>query len=444
MSFTVYYSNPEITSRAGFGKVAHLPCIFDNRPGYHRTSSAYLIDRGLGLWDPHTRGKMHRPALTNQTIKNYAHWLANFLEWAEIRNINLNDCSYAEHIRGRYQEEMITGIWSRDGIGLKASTVNLRVQQACEFLTWMCDKGYRHSFHIPMHTATISSGKPTSYLGQITKKVQVREGKVRKNKKALRLPSDDEIKKWLEQVYSKQGFAQGLMCELILLSALRRSEAAAFRIDTLPLEPSDWHLSDPSAPRENLKVRIEIRYGTKGPCYGYDHDDKIGPCRDIWIPISLAEKIHTYRQRIRNTALKKWIKSTKSVKEQIFRINNTVHLFLDEKAGERITSKQLYYAWTNVSLPFKGWSPHLGRDYWACSTLEKEVDKHEKLKKLLISGSAIAEELLDTTAVGVIRLHIQPQLGHASATTSLIYLEWISRKYTSNLSIQLDEEDESN
>ena len=34
MGYSVYRSDPAKTTAAGFGKVAHLPCIFDSRPGY--------------------------------------------------------------------------------------------------------------------------------------------------------------------------------------------------------------------------------------------------------------------------------------------------------------------------------------------------------------------------------------------------------------------------
>ncbi|MYN46773.1 site-specific integrase [Pseudoduganella sp. FT93W] len=443
MSFTVYYSDPEVTSKAGFAKVANLPCIFDSRPGYHRLASAYLIDRGLGYWNPSTRGQAPALAPSDQTIKNYAQWLANFLEWAEVRNIDLKTCTYVDHVHGRYQKEMEKGTWSRDGRALKDGTVNPRVQQACDYLMWMSDKGHRPSFHIPTHTATIYAGTATSSIGHRAITVEVRDGKARKNKRALRLPSDAEVKEWLEKVYHLAGYAKGLMCELVLLSALRRSEAAGFRVDTLPEERAAWHLNDPSAPRANQRVRLEIKFGTKGPDYGYDHGDKIGPKRQIWIPLELAERIHAYRQKTRNVALKKWVKSAPTLTEQRRRIDDAVHLFLDEDTGERITGKALYNAWTAVELPYAGWSPHLGRDYWACSILWKEVTRHEEIKKLFETGSEIAQALLESTAMSIIRLQIQPQLGHANASTSMIYLEWICNMFGVNLSIDLDRGDEN-
>lgn len=441
MSFTVYYSDPDVTSQAGFAKVATLPCIFDDRPGYHRLASAYLIDRGLGIWNPATRGTPS-PEIppTDQTIKNYAHWLANFLEWASVRGIDLTSCNYADHVHGRYQKEMEEGTWSRDGRPLKSGTVNPRVQQACDYLTWLCDKGFRPLFHIPTHTSTVHTGSATNSIGHRTIKVEVREGKAKKDKKSLRMPTDDEIKIWLEKVYKYEGFTRGLMCELIVLTALRRTEAACFRVNTLDEDPSKWHRNDPLAPRSSQRVQVEIKFGAKGACFGYDHGDKIGPQRNIWMPLDLAERIHTYRKKTRNTALKKWVMSAPNNSARQQRIKNAVHLFLDEDTGERIDAASLYRSWTGVELPYKGWSPHLGRDWWACSTLWEEMKKHENIRDM---GVNLPHALLESTAMSIIRLQIQPQLGHANDSTSMIYLEWITRMFGSNLSIDLDRGDEA-
>ena len=135
MTFSVYNSDPAETTRAGFGKVARLPCIFDSRPGYHRLASKYLIDRGLGIWRPVTHGRgFHGLAPSDKSILNYANYLTNFLDWAETREIDLTKCDYVEHVHGRYQPEMLVGAWSRDGRPLKPATINSRVEQACDDL----------------------------------------------------------------------------------------------------------------------------------------------------------------------------------------------------------------------------------------------------------------------------------------------------------------------
>jgi integrase len=304
----------------------------------------------------------------------------------------------------------------------------------------MSDKGHRAVFAIPTHTATIRSGSATSSVGHQPAEIQVREGKVKQNKKNLRMPTDLQLKDWLENVYGKAGYTKGLMCEFILLTALRREEVACVRIDTLPEDPADWHRSKSDAPLEEQRVRVSIKFGTKGPCYGYDHGDKIGPERSIWMPLVLAERIHEYRKKKRNAALRLWVNGAANLQEKKTRIANTVHLFLDEKTGKRLNDKSLYNAWTSVELPYKGWSPHLGRDWWACTVLWNEMKKHEHLAKLDISTAAA---LLESTAMSIIRLQIQPQLGHAHGATTMIYLEWIVNMLGVNVAIELERADDS-
>ncbi|MGQ7939615.1 site-specific integrase [Paraburkholderia sp. D1E] len=382
---------------------------------------------------------MKGTAPSDVTIKNYADWLINFLEWAEIRKVDLLTCEYAAHVQQRYQKEMLSGIWSRDGVGLSPTTVNLRVQQACDFLTWMADKGLRKPFDIATETIFVKSRRATSSVGHEGTAKEVRQGKVRQNKRRLRMPSDEQLWAWLNRVYERFGLAKGLMCEAVLLTAMRREEIACWRVDTLPEDKKDWHVNNPEAPKSEQRVLLTIRFGTKGSDYGTDHGDKIGPERSLWVPFAFAERLDDYRKKKngRNAALKRLVKGASTLAEQHRRIAGAVHLFLDEATGERISSKQLYHAWTGVELPYKGWSPHLGRDWWACSTLWKEVQEREKLRPL---KDGRLEPYLESAAQTVIRFIIRPQLGHTSDDTTMIYLQWFTDMIASNLSIDYEAE----
>jgi len=251
----------------------------------------------------------------------------------------------------------------------------------------------------------------------------------------LSLPKDEDVGAWLSRLYKKYGYAKGLMAELVLLTAVRREEAASWRVDTLPKDKANWKIINLHAPYENRAVLVTIRYGCKGSNYGEDHGDKIGPEGTIKVPLPLADKIHEYRTKKRPHALLNWVKAGKSLQEQRTRQSDSVHLFLDEDSGSRLKAQALYDAWTGVELPFKGWSPHLGRDWWACSTLWVEMRKHEHLLK---TGLDIPHALLESTAIGVIRLQIQPQLRHVSPETTLMYLVWVSDMLGFNLSIDYE------
>ncbi|MET3623322.1 site-specific integrase [Burkholderia ambifaria] len=352
-------------------------------------------------------------------MRNYAHWLANFLEWAERRNVNLSTCTYQVDLLERYQREMLTGTWSRDHRPLSTQTINPRMQLACDYLTWMAEKGHRRPFEAPQ---AIQPVRYVAGVGQTDVRRAYRLGIVRRNKRHIRLPTDDTVRTWLQQVYKKFGDTLGLMCETVLLTAVRREEVACWRIDTLPENPGDWHVSRLDAPESAQRVLIDIRFGTKGASYGHDHGDKIGPTRSIWIPLDLAERLHGYRQRGRNQALRHWVFATPDTHEQRQRVRDTPHLFLDEVTGKRISARQLYRAWTGVTCPVSGWSPHRGRDWWACTVLWRELQRHEQLAR---AEPGVTMHLLESCAMSVIRLLIQPQLGHAHDSTTLIYLQWV-------------------
>ena len=428
-----------------FIELSRVPFIVDSRPGYHRLGNQYIIDRAMGRWDPTFRGTRPACDLTDITLQNYANWLANFLEYAERRNISLIDCDYRVHLQGRYQGEMSRGIWSRDGRPLSAATVNLRVDQACAFLMWMEDKGYRPLFRVPVLTCHIRLGDRVSGYGYAVKEVQSRDGKVRQNKRTLRMPTNPEVLVWLEDVQSRSGYVMRLMCEVILLTGIRRRELACWRVDTLADEinldfPTVWHVPNREMPEVDHTVAVQIKYGTKGPRQSAqaENGDKVGPMGNILIPLELARKLQNYKYKMRPAALLKRIKAAPTAQaRKAFRDCPPVHLFLNEKDGKRITDKQIYTAWTEAKTPFKGWSPHLGRDFWACSVLVRELANDALVTKL---GAKTPADYLKSTAIGIIQLQIMPQLRHASLTTSMIYLDWAVKRLSRGLTIQYEKD----
>jgi hypothetical protein len=221
LPFSVCYGDPKYLDERGYGKVSNLPFILDARPAYHRLGTRYVIDRGLGRWDPQTRGTRETEPPAPKTIDNYARWLANFLEWADTRAVDLYTCSYAGHVSGQYKTEMVAGIWSRDGGALNASTINQRIRQAGDFLTWLCDKGYReHFFEIPTEVKHVRIGSATDSHGHRIRMVKSREGLMprRGNKKHMPYPSHQAVGEWLDKVETRFGYVYRLMCETVCLT----------------------------------------------------------------------------------------------------------------------------------------------------------------------------------------------------------------------------------
>lgn len=437
--FRVVYTTQEFLEERGFGRVAHLPFVMDSRPGYHRIANQFLIDVGLGEWSPGTRGLEHASTMppTKVTMHNYAHWLANYLEYCHARGKDPLKADYQIDLIQGYQGEMSTGSWSRDNTGLAAKTVNSRVAVACMYLQWAVDKGLREPFHIPKVRKTFVVDSRESSGARTTKTVEARRGKVRESKRRLGFPNEIKIAAWLSRVREKCS-VRGLIAELILETALRRAEAAAWRIDTLPLDPDEWNVVNQNRPIEHQAVCVTLRYETKGCSHGEDHGDKIGPEGDILLPMQLALKLHEYRQKVRPRALTIALRKSKSVREAEILRDNTVHLFLDPTNGERFTGQKIYDFWTckSVQCP-RGWSPHLARDFWACSTLWKHLETQKNLLESVVNNKLDPSVLkvLALDVEGFIQLTIQRQLRHISRETTMIYLQWVSDRLSVNLNL---------
>lgn len=433
--YRVVYGDPVKLASSGFERVAHLPCILDSRPGYHRLASRFLIDRGLGVWEPRHRGAETSPLPpSSRSMKSFADRLANFLEWCDSRALDALSLDYNADLIRSYQGEMQRGIWSRDARPLAARTINARVEVACEYLSWAADKGLREPFLIPKTVRRIKTHHAANSLGHLAYEVEARKGKVRQPKRRLKFPSDTEVGTWLSRIYVKAGTTRGLMCQTILETAVRREEASSWRVDTLPIERADWQVANPDAPYEDQAVLVTIVYGTKGKEYGRDHGDKIGPEGIIRVPLSLAEKLDHYRSTVRPRVLAKLVRRGKTLEEQKRLRNEAVHLFLDEVTGHRITAQSLYDTWRSVERP-RGWSPHLGRDYWACSLLWQRMQQHKKLLEQALKTKVDETILhaLQSNALAVIQLEIQPQLRHVSQETTMIYLQWLADRLGVNL-----------
>jgi integrase len=440
IGYKVVYATPEFIAQAGFEKVAYLPFIFNSQLAYHRHGSRFLIDRGLGAWDPRNRGadqKLHPP--TTKSMKNYADRLANFLEWCEVRSLDPMTIDYKHDLIGRYQKEMLKGIWSRDNKPLSERTINVRIDTAADYLSWMADKALRAPFFVSKITRSVIINNPKSSRGHLPKEVEVREGKLRETEGHLTFPEDQEVAAWLNRLYAKEGSGTtvGLISELILETGIRREEAASWRVDTLPLVKADWRIVNPQSAVENQAVAVTLRYGTKGKEYGRDHGDKIGPSGEILVPLPMALKLHHYLEKVRPKALSVATRKGANLTEQRKIQAESVHLFLKPSTGKRYSGKNIHDAWCSVEHQ-RGWGPHLGRHYWACTTLWRKLQIHqlflEEALKAKVSDDVLGS--IRSNALSIIRLEIQPQLRHVSEQTTLIYLRWVANRLHINLNLQ--------
>ena len=423
-AWRVVYPIAEILEEQGFGKVADVPFLLDSTLNYDQLGNRFLIDRALAHWPKPTR------EITSQSLKTIADALCNYLGWCDVRSIDPVTAEYLPILIKRYQREMTEGVWSASGEGLSSITVNQRVDVALDFQQWAAYKGLRSEVFIPTKTITRECRGKGKGGRKETESVEVRRGKMRIPKRHLGMPSEDAVGAWMRRIYSKPvlGETEGLMCETVLETAIRKSEVAGLRKDFLPEQPNEWPIVDRTVALEHQMVFVTIRYGTKGAQYGTDHGDKIGPEQIIKMPMTLALRLHHYRNTERPKAVIVAMKKGKTREEQKRIRASTMHLFINPKTGERYSPSRVYDVWRSVPLPQRGWTVHLGRDFWACTTLWHAMVSYKKLFEEALERKLdeMTIALFKNDAMSTIELQIQSQLRHVSRETSMIYLQWIA------------------
>ena len=420
--FFAVKTNAEVLAAKGFSHAGSLPVIMGNGgTKYHADANEFLYERCLGYWPPEVESQ--QPPVTPRSQQTYAEGLADFLSYASTRALDLTTIDYVRHIYGRYQSEMLAGTWSTKARPLSPSTVNARVDRACEYLAWLSFKGRREQFVVPTQELTVHV-ESSRLTRSATRMVRARKGRTRQRRKELQTPTDQQLGLWLGNVERRHGSAIALAFELVLQTAIRKAELIGWRIDTIPRSPTEWVIANPTARTEDQNIIVTIRYGTKGGNFGLIDGDKLGPERDILVPLTLAYRLHDYREKDRRRALLKLRPKFKGI--ELARHMSDRHLFLDERTGLPIGYDRVTNCWRNVdALPFRGWSPHGGRHWWACMKLWRELKLMEA--DLKARGDTAGRSLI-AMATDIIRLEIKDQLGHLDIETTHLYIRWVARQ----------------
>lgn len=416
---------------AGFSALSHIPFVLGEAWLYHDAASWYLRDRAMLTYVPAIDSGAAQASgryPTRKSLENFARALTNFLEWCEARQFDWRTIEYTQHLVNGYQAEMERGSWSVSGKKLSARTINGRVGEACHFLDWAGQRGLREPFKVITVIKTVSQPTHRNSRGHEAIQKTVRAGRVRPDPVHLRLPTDAEVDAWHRSVRIKSGYTKALMCELILKTAIRREEACQWRVDTLPLDRSDWLIRGDS-------VTVTIEYGTKGTKTreGDDsvEDDERGPARSIVMPLSLAEKLAHYREFLRPANRAKFVRGAPNDAERRARRrapNNL--LFLSDTTGRPVRASRLYDAWTSASrLPFVGWSPHGGRHFWACKTLIAAIERHRRDAGGNVPAASLSPTWIHGCASDALLLEIKPQLGHVDPSTTELYITWVTKTF---------------
>ncbi len=408
---------------SGFQHLAKIPFVIAGANGYHREASWYLRDRALLAWTPSNIQNNGRHP-TRQSLSTYASSLLDFLNWSESTSRDWRTVEYTGDLIHGYQVQMGSGLWSASGNPLSAQTINMRVGEALRFLQWAAARCLRKPFDTITDTRRVSRPSHQHAGKQGQRDIEVRAGKVRPDPVTLRLPNPPEVARWLKVVGVEKGVTKALMCDLIVQTAIRREEACQWRVDTLPLSRNDWNINDDT-------VTVKIGYGSKGGKTTDENGDECGPSRYITMPVSMAERLHHYRENIlpANRSNLARENTTAPVERRELAKAITRQLFLSDTNGRPIQNHTLYDAWTNVSdRPFQGWSPHCGRHYWACETLLRAIKKNAAALGFPLHVAPSSNWITDC-ANDTLMMVIKPQLGYVSAATTKQYLKWVFQAF---------------
>jgi len=429
MPHSLFWPDAALMEAAGYGSIKDVPCVFDSEWLLHDAATSYLIDRALKQFS--ARNPLGAPSAgatlpTERSLSSFGSWLVDHLDWCEHSGRDWRTVTYASDIVKGYQQDMETGLWSRDQRPLSASTINSRGDEACLFHRWAANRGLRSNFEVVTTVKRVRADRGDSSDGHRTVEKEVREGRVRKKPKVLRLPTDSEIEKWHRNVRIKAGLTKALMCELIVKTGIRLEEACQWQVDTLPLDSSDWVMVP-----DGEYIQVTLTHGTKGPKRSGERGERLGPSRNIKMPIELARRIDTYRQfqRVANRSIHVRKSRDSDQRKRVAR-QNPRQLFLSDHTGLPVSRQRLYEAWVvEGGMPFKGWSPHGGRHFTACKLIIGAVERTRKA----LSGAnptGLAPNWLTGCASDAILLEVRPQLGHVDKETSEMYLVWVAGAFS--------------
>lgn len=248
--------------------------------------------------------------------------------------------------------------------------------------------------------------------GRRCRTVSSRVGQVAVRHRALVMPTVESLGLWLGGMRRTYGGTVSLAVATVLQTALRKAELVGLRIDSIPRDPREWTVVNPLASPESQSILVTVRYGTKGRDYGTDNGDKIGPAREILVPLELAKQINQYVAQDWPRALQKLLANYKGAELRV-KLNDPP-LFLDERTGERLTYDRFTHCWRSApNVPCPARCPHRGRHWWACMTLWRGIKEREAA--IRIAGALLirCRVLAPCAAPGSSVQPIRPPFGSA-------------------------------
>ena len=265
MSYLVTMPDRKLLTQAGYGAVGHIPFLLRKDGTYPALANRYVRARALCEWWLRlgTGGEAVAPTRKFQTAKScisLVRRLKAFLEWVESSGLDPATIEYDQLLT--WQAGLLDGSLSSSGEPLFHSTINVYVNEACYYLTWLSlvprdasGQPVRGRFDIAARDVYVQtqdgrSARPTA------KRIQVRLGSLEPvPPHSIDLPSVPDVARWMRALRARAP-VKALMAEVILDSGLRISEVNQMEVATLPPR-SEWRPIDG-------RVYFFINKGVKG------------------------------------------------------------------------------------------------------------------------------------------------------------------------------------
>lgn len=396
-------------------KLQFVPILIDGTGGYPLEANLYLTERACGEWAPDVPEGEDPVVPTLRSRGNIASRLCAFFYWLKKNpDLSWQELIYSDHLAQKYQVELLSGDGSATGRALKEATVNLYVDEACAFLKWAGERGFRSAFKVPKR-------RSRSTVHATAEPLKVRVGKLqeRETTELDKLPLASEIQPWLNDVRSRHP-VKALMFQLMMRTGIRISEANQLRLSCFPRE-SKW--------KKNWlrrgEVPVTVRYGVKG--------GKVTPSsklstksRTIYVPIDLARQIEHYVAFIRPTLLSRFKKANPTID------GRTDRMWLGESKMQPVSNQMLYEAWTQSRFCPEGWHPHAARHFFAVEKLIASTKEHLRFHEIHDPKSVTFGWLYGLMA-GQAAMTLAPVLGHVREETTRRYLKCVLQRMTAEI-----------